>query len=139
MQKQIEDLQTRLRTGQTTLSDEEKARLSREGDQLSRSYQRKQQEAQDDSNDAQQEVVNRIGQKMITVLDKYSRDNNYAVILDTSSQQTPVVVASPQVDVTQEIIRLYDQQYPVKGGAPSSAGGAARPAAPKAPATTPKP
>ena len=32
MQKQMEDIQTRLRTGQTTLSDDEKARLGREGE-----------------------------------------------------------------------------------------------------------
>src|ERR1700730_4172828 len=32
MQKQIQDLQNRLRTGSTTLSDEEKTRLQREGD-----------------------------------------------------------------------------------------------------------
>ena len=59
MRKQIEDLQTRLRNGQTTLSDEEKARLTREGDSLTRSFQRKQQESQDDFNDAQQEIVTR--------------------------------------------------------------------------------
>src|ERR1700721_4553897 len=38
MQKQMEDIQTRLRTGQTTLSDDEKARLGREGEQLQRPY-----------------------------------------------------------------------------------------------------
>ena len=47
MRKQLDDLQTRLRTGQTTLSDDEKARLAREGDVLTRTYQRKQQEALD--------------------------------------------------------------------------------------------
>lgn len=130
LQKQIEDLRTRLQTGQTTLSDEEKARLAREGDQLTRSFQRKQQELQDDSNDAQQEVVNRIGRKLVAVLDKYSKENGYAVILDTSSQQTPVIYATNQIDVTQDIIRLYDQDYPVK-----SAGATA----PARPATAPKP
>src|SRR5580693_4472409 len=39
-QKQIEDLRNRLQTGQSTLSDEEKARLQREGDTLTRTYQR---------------------------------------------------------------------------------------------------
>ena len=58
MRKELDDLQTRLRTGQTTLSDDEKARLARQGDVLTRSYQRKQQEAQDDFNDEQQDVVN---------------------------------------------------------------------------------
>jgi outer membrane protein len=120
LQKQIEDRKGRLQTGQTTLSDEEKARLTREGDQLTRAFQRKQQEFQDDTNDAQQDVVNRIGRKMIDVLDKYSKENGYAVILDASSQQTPVIYAANQNDVTQDIIRLYDQSYPVKGGTTSS-------------------
>lgn len=136
LRKQIEDLQTRLRTGQTTLSDEEKARLSREGDQLTRNFQRKQQDFQDDTNEAQQEVVNRIGRKMIGVLDKYSKDNGYSVILDTSSQQTPVLYAANQIDVTQEIVRIYDQNYPVKAAtnAPAKPATAPRPA----PAATPK-
>lgn len=137
MRKQLDDLQSRLRTGQTTLSDDEKARLAREGDTLTRTYQRKQQEAQDDFNDEQQDVVNRIGRKMMTILDKYSKDNSYAIIFDTSAQQTPVVYAANQIDVTQDIIRLYDQGNPVKGGAPSASGApplAPRPAAPK-PAT----
>jgi outer membrane protein len=136
MRKQIEDLQTRLRTGSTTLSDEEKARLAREGDQMTRAYQRKQQESQDDFNDAQQDVVNRIGRKMMEVLDKHAKENGYAIVFDTSSQQTPVIYAANQIDVTQEIIRLYDQNYPVKTGSATTP----KPAAPK-PATPapPKP
>jgi outer membrane protein len=131
LQKQIEDVRNRLQTGQSTLSDEEKARLTREGDQLTRTYQRKQQELQDDTNDAQQEVVNRIGRKVVDVLNKYSKEQGYSVVLDDSSQQTPVIYAANQIDVTQDIIRLYDQSYPVK-----NATGAA-PAAPRA--TTPRP
>lgn len=141
MRKKLDDLQTRLRTGQTTLSDDEKARLAREGDVLTRSYQRKQQEAQEDFNDQQQDVVNRIGQKMMVILDKYSRENAYAIIFDTSAQQTPVVYAANQIDVTQDIIRLYDQGNPVKGGAPASSSAPAppKPAAPKPATAAPKP
>jgi outer membrane protein len=133
MRKQLDDIQGRLQAGQSTLSDEEKARLQREGEQLTRSAQRKQQELQDDTNDAQQDVVNRIGRKLVDVLNKYSKDNGYAVVLDDSSQQTPVIYAANQIDVTQDIIRLYDQSYPVK-----NATGAA-PAAPRATAPRPAP
>jgi outer membrane protein len=129
LQKQIEDVRNRLQTGQSTLSDEEKARLTREGDQLTRTYQRKQQELQDDTNDAQQEVVNRIGRKVVDVLNKYSKEQGYSVVLDDSSQQTPVIYAANQIDVTQDIIRLYDQSYPVKNAG----------AAPSAPKATPRP
>jgi outer membrane protein len=138
LQKQGQDLSARLQNGQTTLNDEEKARLQRQLDQLNRTFQRKQQEFQEDTNEAQQDVVNRIGRKMIDVLDKYSKENSYSVILDESSQQTPVIYASNQVDVTQEIIRLYDQAYPVKTAttsSPSSSSPKPRPA----PATPAKP
>jgi outer membrane protein len=130
LQKQIEDVRNRLQAGQSTLSDEEKARLQREGDALTRTYQRKQQELQDDTNDAQQDVVNRIGRKLVDILNKYSKENGYAIVLDDSSQQTPVIYAANQIDVTQDIIRLYDQSYPVKNA------GATTPTAPR---TTPRP
>jgi outer membrane protein len=131
LRKQIEDLQTRLRTTSNTLSDEEKARLAREGDQLTRTYQRKQQDSQDDYTEAEREIVDRIGRKMIDVLDKYSKENGYSLILDTSAQNTPVIYNAGTIDVTQDIIKLYDQNYPVKSAA------AARPAAPRS--ATPKP
>lgn len=132
LRKQIEDVQTRLRTGQTTLSDDEKARLARQGDQMTRAYQRKQQDSQDDFNEAQREVVDRIGRKMIDVLDKYSKENGFGVVFDTSAQSSPVVYASNQIDLTQEIIRLYDQDYPVKAAAtPAPRTTTPRPAAPR--------
>jgi len=139
LQKQIQDLGARVQNGQTTLSDEEKARLQHQYEQQSRLFQRKQQEFQDDSNDAQQEVVNRIGRKMIDVIDKYSKENNYSVILDESSQQTPVIYAANQIDVTQDIIRIYDQSYPVKTASTSSPAKPAPKPAPATPAPAAKP
>jgi outer membrane protein len=134
LQKQIEDLQTRIRTTQNTASDDEKLRLQREYDNSTRQYQRKQQDMQDDVNSARQDVVDRIGRKLIDVVDKYSRDNGYAIVLDTSSQQTPVIYGAPTVDVTQEIIRLYDQAYPVKAASTTPS----RPAAPRTAAPKPQ-
>jgi outer membrane protein len=138
MQKQIQDLQNRLRTGSTTLSDEEKTRLQREGDQLTRSFQRKQQDLQDDGNEAQREVVDRIGRKMLEVLDRFAKENGYSLIMDTSSQTTPVVYAANQIDVTQQVIQLYDRAYPIKAAAPATPRPATpRPAVPRP--TTPPP
>jgi outer membrane protein len=117
LQKQIQDISTRLQTTSNTLSDEEKYRLSRESETLNRTLQRKQQEARDDYQDAQQDLINTLGRKLMTVLDKYSKENSYAVVFDTSSQQTPVIYAANAVDITQDIIKLYDQNYPVKASA----------------------
>jgi Skp family chaperone for outer membrane proteins len=135
LRREIEEIQTRLRTGSNALSDEERARLAAQGDQKGRVFQRKQQESQDDFNEAQREIVDRIGRKMVEILDKYSRENGYAIIFDTSAQSTPVIYAANQIDVTQDIIHIYDQNYPVKnaGGAKATT---PKPAAPK-PATQP--
>jgi len=54
---------------------------------------------------------------MIDVLDRYARENGFVVILDNSAQNTPILFASTNIDVTQDIVRLFDQAYPVKGGA----------------------
>lgn len=138
MQKQIEDLQRRLTEGARTLSDDEKGKMQREGELLTRRLQRGNDDLNEEVNAAQAEVINTIGRKMLEVLDRYARENGYTVVLDTSAQGTPVVYGSSQIDITQEIIRLYDQAYPVKSGAPAAAAPAPKPAAP-APAPAKKP
>jgi len=132
MNKKVNDLRQRLQAGQNTLSQEEQGRLTREGETLAKQLQRKQEEYQEDVNAAQQDVIDRIGRKMMDVLDRYARENGYATVFDTSAQTSPIIYASNQVDVTQDIIKLYDQAYPVKAAATT------KPAAAKpAPTTTP--
>jgi outer membrane protein len=126
MQKQIEDLQRRMSEGARTLSDDEKAKMQRQGEQLTRRLQRNNDDLNEELNGAQGEIVDGIGRKMLEVLDRYARENGYTIVLDTSAQGSPVVYGSSQSDVTQDIVRLYDQAYPVKSGA-------------AAPASAPKP
>jgi outer membrane protein len=134
LNKQITDLRQRLSAGQATLSQDEQARLTRQGELLARQLQRKQDEYQEDVNASQGDVIDKIGRKMIDVLDRYARENGYVVILDSSAQNTPILYASNQIDVTQDIIRLYDQAYPLKAGSATpkpASRPAAQPAAPK--------
>jgi len=138
LNKQINDLRQRLDAG-SKLSPEEQTRLQREGEVKARQLQRKQDEYQEDVNAAQADVFDRIGRKMIDVLDRYARENGYVAVLDSSAQNTPILFASTNIDVTQDIVRLYDQAYPVKGGAAATTPArpaqkpAAQPAAAKPP------
>jgi outer membrane protein len=139
LQKQIEDLQRRMSEGARTLSDDEKAKLQREGELFSRRLQRGNDDLNEELNAAQGELVDGIGRKMLEVLDRYSRENGYTAVLDTSAQGSPVVYGSSQSDITQEIVRLYDQAYPVKASS-SAAPAAPKPASPApAPAPAKKP
>ena len=131
LNKQINDIRQQLAANQTTWSDEQKAKAQTQGQRLAAQLERKNTELQEDVNTAQGDVVDRIGRKMMEVLDRYARENGFVAVFDSSAQNSPIIYASNNIDVTQEVIRLYDQQYPVKG-AP-----AAKPAATPKPATPP--
>jgi outer membrane protein len=133
MNKQINDIRQRLQTGGDKLSQEEQTRLQRQGEALAKQLQRKQEDYQEDVNAAQQDVIDRIGRKMMDVLDRYSRENGYTAVFDTSAQTSPIIFASNKVDLTQDIIKLYDQAYPVKASATTPA----KPATAKPATTTP--
>lgn len=135
MNKQINDLRQRLAACEGKCSQDEIQRLTTQGQRLTQQFDRKNNEFNEDSNAALSEVIDRIGRKMVDVLDKYAGQNGYSVVLDSSAQNTPILFAASQVDVTNEIVRLYDQQYPVKGGAPAPS----KPAAKPAPTTPTKP
>ena len=112
--------------------------MTKEGQRLAAQLERKNNEYQEDVNAAQGDVIDRIGRKMVDVLDRYARENGYSIVLDTSAQNTPILYASNQIDVTQDIIRLFDQAYPLKAGTTTPQKPAApRPAATQPPATKP--
>jgi outer membrane protein len=115
LNKKIDDVRQRLTAGTVTLSDEEKQRLTLEGQRLTRQFERRQNEFQEDLNDAQGDVISRIGNRMVGVLAKYAPNKGYAAVLDNSSQSTPVMYAS--ADITQDVVKAYDEAYPVKSGA----------------------
>jgi outer membrane protein len=138
-QSEIKDLQDRLAKGGNTLSDSAKEDLTRNIDTKTKSYNRQLEDAQAELEQEQQKLVNVLGQKMMAVIDKFAQQNGFAIVLDVSNQNTPVLYASNTVDITKEVIDLYDKT--VFTATPA----AARPAAPaaskpaSAPAAAPKP
>ena len=85
---------------------------------------------QADLDSSQGKIMQELGNKMMAVIEKYSNQNGYALVLDVSNPQTPVLWAASAIDITNDIVKLYDQANP---GAAPSAGTATRPAAPAAP------
>jgi outer membrane protein len=106
-----------LTKGATTMSEEAKQKLTTEIDQLTRVLSRDLDDAQ---NDYQQDV-NRLLQdfypRIKAILDKYAKENGYSVILDIGTDQTPVVYMSDAVDMTTDIVVLYDKSNPLPAGA----------------------
>jgi outer membrane protein len=142
-QSEIKELQDRLQRGGNTLSDSAKEDLTRNIDTKTKSYNRQLEDAQAELEAEQQKLVNVLGQKMMAVIDKYAQQNGFAIVLDVSNQNTPVLYASNTVDITKEVIDLYDKTSFTPSSAPAAARPApppaARPAAAPAPSAAPKP
>jgi outer membrane protein len=130
----IKALQDQMKKGSATMSEEAKTKIARDIDTNQKSLQR---DSEDFDADVQQEegkIMQDLGQKMMDVIIKYATQNGYAVVLDVSNQQTPVLWADPSAEITSEIVKLYDQAHPGTG-APAPA--ATKPATP--PAGAPRP
>jgi outer membrane protein len=136
-QAEIKELQERLQRGGNTLSDSAKEDLTRNIDTKTKSYNRELEDAQAELEQEQQKVVGALGQKMMAVIDKYAQQNGFAIVLDVSSQNTPVLYASNTVDITKDVIDLYDKT--VFTGTPATAPASVRPAPAARPAPTTAP
>jgi outer membrane protein len=108
-QTDINNLKDQLNKGSNTLSEATKAELYKTIQQKTTSLQRDFEDAQADMDQEQQKVLQQLGQKILAVIERYARDNGFAMIVDVSSPQTPVMYASPSIDITKEIIDLYDK------------------------------
>lgn len=136
-QSEIAALQDQLRKGANTLSEEARQKLMREIDAKTRNLNRETEDAQAEFDQEQQKILQELGGRLMQVIDKYARDNGFALILDVSSPQTPVLYAANSIDITQAIVELYDKNSPsatsaAKPATPAPAKpGAPKPAAPK--------
>jgi outer membrane protein len=129
----IKALQDQMKKGSATMSDEAKNKIARDIDSTQKSLQRDNEDFEADLQQEEGKIMQDLGQKMMDVIIKYASQNQIAVVLDVSNQQTPVLWADPSADITTEIEKLYDQAHP-SAGAPA---GTAKPATP--PASTAKP
>jgi len=139
-QADIATLQDTLRKGSATMSEDAKAKLMRDIDANNKSLQRDTEDAQAYLDAEQGKIMQELGNKVMAVLEKFATANGYSLVLDVSNPQTPVLWASQTIDITSDIVKLYDQANPGTGAAKPAVGAptTARPPAPAtAPSTTP--
>jgi len=133
---EIKDLQDKLQRGGAAMADAAKQDLQRSIESKTKSYNREVEDARAEMQQEQQKVLQDLEGRMEQVIDKYAQTNGYAVIIDVSNPQTPVMYASSQVNITKDIVDAYDKMNP--SSAPAAPKPAATPLAPPKPAATPK-
>ncbi|MGH9452771.1 MAG: OmpH family outer membrane protein [Terriglobia bacterium] len=125
-QQAINTLQDQLQRGATTLSDDEKFRLGREVQDKQRLFKRAQEDANSDFQADSQDIIQRIGKKMVQVINQYSQSHNLSLVLDSS--QLPLYFVAKGTDITSAIVKLYDQANPVAASASSGTSSKTKPA-----------
>jgi len=130
----------KLSQGANAMSADQKEKLIRDIDQKTKSLNRDTEDAQAESEQEQGKIMQELGQRVMAVVNKYSKDHGFSLIMDVSSQQTPVLFADPAIDITGDIIKLYDQNSPgpVSRGVPAAAPKPAPPAVKKTAPPAPK-
>ncbi len=134
-QQQMNSLQDQLKKGGATMSDAAKAKMQTDIESLNKNLTRDSEDFDAEVQQEEQKIMNDLGAKMMDVVIKYATQNGLAMVIDVSSQQTPVLWADQSVNITEQIIKLYDQAHPGTGAAPAPT--AARPAT--APPAAPRP
>ena len=130
----VQELRSQLQKTANAISAEAREKLSREIDDKNKKLQWDSEDFQNDLQQEEQKLVGEIGQRMIQIIDEYAKANNISIVLDVSSQASPVLWAATGIDITVDIVQLYDKKH----GAAASAAPAAKPAA-APPAAAPKP
>ena len=129
----LEKLKSQLQAQSDKLSDDERAKRAKEIAEKQKSLQRDYEEFQAEVQQAEQDTINRLGKKMMVVLETFAKKNGFGVILDISNPQTSTVLwAADATNVTKDLVAAYDLENPVVA-APAPA------AAPKAAPPTKKP
>jgi outer membrane protein len=122
LNKEVEELQKKFNTQGDKLNDEARGDLLKQIDARKKTLQRNYEDANTDIQAQQNEIANRIGQKLVEVLDKFAKDNSFTLILDVSGQASPVLWAASSVDITKPVVDAYNTQSGVAAPArPASA------------------
>src|SRR4051812_33244029 len=123
-QAEIEADKAKLNQGSNAMSAEQKEKLMRDIDQKTKSLNRDAQDAQEEVDQETGKIMQQLGERMGVIIKKYAMDKGYSLILDVSNQQqTPVLWASDGVDITPDIVKLYDAGAPsTTSSNPSGAG-----------------
>lgn len=112
-QTELQNLRDTLKKGMATMSPETKGRYDQAIDTKAKELQRLTEDTQNQMDEEEGAMVQELGDKLLQVIQQYAARNGYALILDVSLPNGPVMWASPSIDLTNEIVKLYDQTYPV--------------------------
>jgi outer membrane protein len=119
-QTEILALQDQLTKGANTLSEAAKNALFASIAARKKTFQREAEDAQADLEADEQKLLQQLGEKILAVVQRYAHDHGYSMVVDAGANTSPVLYASAGIDITKEIVELYDQSSAAPPPAPAN-------------------
>src|SRR5665213_1554045 len=101
-----------------TMSEAAKTAAERDIQQLGQTLQREADDAKADAQQDQNKMLGPILQRLEAVMRKYATEKQIAMIVDLSSQPNNLLYAAPSVNITSEVIALYNAPAAAEGSKP---------------------
>lgn len=109
-QKEIEDLQAKVKKDLAVMGDTERRNADKDLRELQRDYQRLGTEFQEDSTLRQNEELALLQRAMVKEVEEYAQQNGYNLIVGSN-----VLYASTEIKITEEVLRAITDAYQVPG------------------------
>ncbi len=106
--EEIQKLKDRLASQKLTLTAEALNQIKLEIDQKEAARQKYEQEASRDFEQFKSQLIKRIRDEMLAVVDELVRERGYDLVFDLNS--SGLIYFQPGFDITEEIIKRYDQK-----------------------------
>jgi outer membrane protein len=112
--KEINDLGTELNSRRGVASEEALAEMNRQLVGKQREAEDRQRVVKREFEKRQDEVLKDLGSKLQEIVGTYARENAYTAIFILKPNE--LVFLAPGSDITETVVKLYNQKYPFPGG-----------------------
>ena len=116
---ELQKLQEQYSTQQRTLNPQTRQDMERSIQDKERTLKRLQEDIGVEYNQRYEQLLGKIGEKVQVIINEFGPQNGYSVIFRLDQAQNFAYV-DPSLNLTQEIINLYNQSNPVAGQATSA-------------------
>ena len=135
LRNELDKLKNQLNVQGSKLTDDARADLEAQIDEKETALQRFQQDTQKEIENRRVRITNYLGRKMQDVLAQVAKDKGLNAILFFNSSRDAYV--DPALNISDEIVKYYNQKNPVAGAKPPAAAAPAKAPAATTPAATP--
>jgi outer membrane protein len=116
LRKDADNLKNQLNVQGPKLTDEARLDLEEKADAKDTALQRFQQDTQKEINGRRDRMTNYLGKRMLPVIEKVAEAKSLDAILFFNAQRDAYV--NPALNVTEEVVKAYNQAYPVSAAKP---------------------